>query len=399
MSRVLRRPMFRGGIADSEGVGITSGLMEPRIGYQEPNESNNYNFVQQNDTYNPLTYTSETESQEDRLRRMREKSNEAIRKANEDRGLPSFSSGAAINPETGSPYTLRDRVKLPPTVRQRAEKEGVVFTGDAREQMRQEQEFLKKEEEKKLAAAKLLTEKNNEGSSLKNQKDLIPQKDLPSFFDEYMNMINKANLVNQDEFTKQKYLELAKFGLNLMGQPGGLPGGKKDLFGAISRAAEKPLEGYQNILARESQMNMLPKQLALQASINAMAPGEVEKTMRTLKRIGVSDEKIKDFLLKENTYQQRQQDMAEMEYYKPSLISRFTFLTKKENVKQGFQDTAAQSFLNWKKINPNITPGLISEKPKDKGLAMDKKYYIDPSTGVIVQFDKKINDYRDSQSE
>jgi hypothetical protein len=322
---------------------------------------------------------------------MREKSNEAIRKANEDRGLPSFSSGAAINPDTGLPYTLRDRLKLPPTVRQRAEKEGVVFTGDAREQMRQEQEFLKKEEEKKLAAAKLLTEKNNEGLSLKNQKDLIPQKDLPSFFDEYMNMINKANLVNQDEFTKQKYLELAKFGLNLMGQPGGLPGGKKDLFGAISRAAEKPLEGYQNILARESQMNMLPKQLALQASINAMAPGEVEKTMRTLQRIGVPEEKIKDFLLKENTYQQRQQDMAEMEYYKPSLISRFTFLTKKENVKQGLQDTAAQSFLNWKKINPSLTPGLISEMPKDKGLAVDKKYYIDPSTGVIVQFDKKIN--------
>jgi hypothetical protein len=91
--------------------------------------------------------------------------------------------------------------------------------------------------------------------------------------------------------------------------------------------------------------------------------------------------------------------MAEMEYYKPSLISRFTFLTKKENVKQGLQDTAAQSFLNWKKINPSLTPGLISEMPKDKGLAVDKKYYIDPSTGVIVQFDKKINNYRDSQSE
>jgi hypothetical protein len=387
MSRVLRRPMFRGGYVDSEGTGITSGLTENRIGYQEPNESNNYNFVQG------------IESQEDRLRRMREESNRKIREENEKRGMPSFSSGAAINPETGLPYTLRDRVKLPPTVRQRAEKEGITFTGDAREQMRQEKEFLKKEEEKKLAAAKLLTEKNNEGLSLKNQKNLIPQKDLPSFFDEYMNMINKANLVNQDEFTRQKYLELAKFGLNLMGQPGGLPGGRRDLFGAISRAAEKPLEGYQNILARESQMKMLPKQLALQASINAMAPGEVEKTMRTLQRIGVPEEKIKDFLLKENTYQQRQQDMAEMEYYKPSLISRFTFLTKKENVKQGLQDTAAQSFLNWKKINPNLTPGLISEMPKDKGLAVDKKYYIDPSTGVIVQFDKKINNYRDSSSE
>ena len=32
MSRVLRRPMFRGGIADSEGTGITSGLETPKRG-------------------------------------------------------------------------------------------------------------------------------------------------------------------------------------------------------------------------------------------------------------------------------------------------------------------------------------------------------------------------------
>ena len=79
MSRVLRRPMFRGGIADSEGVGITSGLDTPRKKYAEPDEENNYSFVKQNDTYNPLAYNSETESQSDRLRRMREESNRKIR--------------------------------------------------------------------------------------------------------------------------------------------------------------------------------------------------------------------------------------------------------------------------------------------------------------------------------
>jgi hypothetical protein len=35
MSRVLRRPMFRGGIADSEGTGITSGLENQRQGYAD----------------------------------------------------------------------------------------------------------------------------------------------------------------------------------------------------------------------------------------------------------------------------------------------------------------------------------------------------------------------------
>ena len=372
MSRVLRRPMFRGGYVDSEGTGITSGLTDNysqggRVEFQRGGVSRipGIDDLSQVGIYNP-----------------------------------SFINFAAINPATGLPYTQRDRLNLPPTIEERAEKAGIKLTGIPRaEQIKKLSEFEKEEAAKKLAAAKLLTDKNNQGLISNNEKNITPQKNLTSFFDEYMNMINKANLVNQDEFTKQKYLELAKFGLNLMGQPGGLPGGRRDLFGAISRAAEKPLEGYQNILTRESQMKMLPKQLALQASINAMAPGEVEKTMRTLRRIGVSEEKIKDFLLKENTPQQRIQDQAEMESYKPSLISKFTFLTKKENIKQGLQETAAQSFLNWKKINPNLTLGLISEKPKDKGLAVDKKYYIDPSTGVILQFDKKINDYRDSLSE
>ena len=34
MSRILRRPMFRGGRVDSRGTGITSGLMDGgRVGY------------------------------------------------------------------------------------------------------------------------------------------------------------------------------------------------------------------------------------------------------------------------------------------------------------------------------------------------------------------------------
>ena len=36
MSRILRRPMFRGGPVDSRGTGITSGLMDGgRVGYEK----------------------------------------------------------------------------------------------------------------------------------------------------------------------------------------------------------------------------------------------------------------------------------------------------------------------------------------------------------------------------
>ena len=38
MSRILRRPMFRGGRVDSRGTGITSGLMDGgRVGYNGGN--------------------------------------------------------------------------------------------------------------------------------------------------------------------------------------------------------------------------------------------------------------------------------------------------------------------------------------------------------------------------
>jgi hypothetical protein len=390
MSRVLRRPMFRGGIANSDGVGITSGLDMPRKKYAEPNEDNNYSFVQ-DDTYIPLTVNSETESQSDRLRRMREESAKKIRDYNEQvkTERQQTTENFGINPKTGLPFTPRDRLNLEPSIIDIARKEGIdLRKGTAREQVEATKLFEKSLIEKKAQELKdkaLKDNKNNEPFV----KDNAPIKNLTSFYDEYMSMINKANLVDQDELTKQKYLELAKFGLNLMGQPGGLPGGKKDLFGAISRAAEKPLEGYSNILSRESQMKQLPKQLALQASINAMAPGQIEKSIRELSKY-MPVERAIQIVAKENTSQQRTLDMQEADYYSGKLSSMFNFLNKKEN--KGALDTAGQSFLNWKKIDPTLTFGQLSQIPADKDLAVDKKYYIGPN-GTIVKFDKKGKQY------
>ena len=93
---------------------------------------------------------------------------------------------------------------------------------------------------------------------------------------------------------------------------------------------------------------------------------------------------------KENTSQQRTLDMQEADYYSGKLSSMFNFLNKKEN--KGALDTAGQSFLNWKKIDPNLTFGQLSQTPAEKSLAMDQKYYIGPN-GTIVKFDKKRNIY------
>ena len=389
MSRVLRRPMFRGGIADSEGTGITSGLDTPRKKYAEPDEENNYSFVQQNDTYNPLTYNSETESQSDRLRRMREESDKEIRKYNEQikTERQQTTENFGINPKTGLPFTPRDRLNLEPSIIDIARKEGIdLRKGTAREQVEATKLFEKSLADKKTQELKdkaLKDNKNNEPFVKEN----APIKNLTSFYDEYMAMINKANLVDQDQLTRQKYLELAKFGFNL-GKP--TPAGiKPSLLGSIAAAAEKPLEEYGNILTRESQMKQLPKQLALQASINAMAPGQIEKSIRELSKYMPLERAIA-IVAKENTSQQRTLDMQEADYYSGKLSSMFNFLNKKEN--KGALDTAGQSFLNWKKIDPTLTFGQLSQIPADKDLAVDKKYYIGPN-GTIVKFDKRGKQY------
>jgi len=381
MSRVLRRPMFRGGIANSEGTGITSGLDNKRQGYEDGSTDIG---VQQpldyglNDYYENL-YKPKVErpiTQRERLEQI---------KAERQQSVENF----GINPKTGLPFTPRDRLNLEPSIIDIARKEGIdLRKGTAREQVEATKLFEKSLIDKKAQELKdkaLKDNKNNQGV-FKNETTV---KNLPSFYDEYMSMINKANLIDQDELTKQKYLELAKFGLNLMGQPGGLPGGKRDLFGAISRAAEKPLEGYSNILARESQMKQLPKQLALQASINAMAPGQIEKSIRELSKYMPLERAI-GIVAKENTSQQRTLDMQEADYYSGKLAPIFPFLSKKEN--KGALDTAGQSFLNWKKIDPSLTFGQISQIPADRDLAVDKKYYIGPN-GTIVKFDKRTKQY------
>ena len=371
MSRVLRRPMFRGGIANSDGTGITSGLDNTRQGYADGptdigvQQSLDYGL---NDYYENL-YKPKVErpiTQRERLEQI-----------------------IAEREKQTSGISPRERLGLPLTTTQEMEKEGIKLTGiPVSEQQKLIKQYEQNKADKKAQELKdktLKDNKNNQGV-FKNETTV---KNLPSFYDEYMSMINKANLIDQDELTKQKYLELAKFGLNLMGQPGGLPGGKRDLFGAISRAAEKPLEGYSNILARESQMKQLPKQLALQASINAMAPGQIEKSIRELSKYMPLERAI-GIVAKENTSQQRTLDMQEADYYSGKLAPIFPFLSKKEN--KGALDTAGQSFLNWKKIDPSLTFGQISQIPADRDLAVDKKYYIGPN-GTIVKFDKRTKQY------
>jgi hypothetical protein len=172
MSKILRRPMFRGGPVNSEGTGITSGLNNGyanggRIGYEEPTEENNFNLVTpSNDMFMRSIYGNDytsqnlsnipvAETQAERIARQREESNKKIREYNqiirEEQGSPTTNIG--VKSDTGLPMTPRARLGLEPTLVELAKKEGFdISSGTAAQQgdkRKAFEEYLKNKETKK----------------------------------------------------------------------------------------------------------------------------------------------------------------------------------------------------------------------------------------------------------
>jgi len=306
MSRVLRRPMFRGGIADSEGVGITSGLDTPKRGLVDgPGGYAGYESTYE-DFYSPTA---------DFYKIM----NALPIKSNTIEENKSPLSFAAINPDTGLPYTPRDRLKLPQTTRQRAEKAGVNFTGlDAREQMKQEKEFLKQEEQKKLDEQKKSIIPTISPPPAK-EEEVSKKQDFKTIYEDLLPIFKASVGPDQDEYTRQKYLELAKFGLNLLKPtPAGI---KPSLLGSVATAAEKPLEGYGNIIERERQAAKVPEALALQQAMRLSEPGTVGKAIRDLIQTGAAknEKEALNIYLKGDSASQRKQALEEKQLIRSDL--------------------------------------------------------------------------------
>jgi hypothetical protein len=269
MSRILRRPMFRGGPASSEGVGITSGLNNPRQGYADgPDDEGVQPSVFQNiyDYVNPSSDTVLNRLQSNQEQQKSVIPNSSILQSIYD----------AINP---SSETIIKRLQQ----RQEEQRAPIIKT----QAYREEQKKIAKDYEAKIAAEKAAAEKAKLYTEPNKKNESIPkEEDLQTIYEKYLPMFQKNLGPDQDELTRQKYLELAKFGLNLLKPtPAGI---KPSLMGSIASAAEKPLEGYSNILTRESQAKQTPKQLALQAALSESQPGTLGKQVKDMVRLGIA---------------------------------------------------------------------------------------------------------------
>ncbi len=369
MSRVLRRPMFRGGYVDSEGTGITSGLTEPRQGYANgPTDIGvQPSFTQRiYDIFNPSTQTIV-----ERLQATQQQP-PAV-----EEGSVLQSIYDVINP---SAETILKRIQE----RQAAQGEPIIKTQSYREEQKriakaiedkERLEKLKREEEEKLKTTTTDTEKGK-GVGMGGMQQ--PAKtDLRTVYEDLLPLFQKELGAADDEFSRQKYLELAKFGLNLLRQPGGPPGGERNLLGAIAASAEKPLEGYQTILAKEKQAQRLPKALALEAAMKLSDPSDIAKKIKSLSQMsGLSEEQVaKSFIT----------------------TGESSVKTITNNAEALAENVGKESALKIATTiqEAGISISQLSKLPKDKNNNLEKEkitegYYYD-NDGKVFKVDKNKN--------
>ena len=333
MSRVLRRPMFRGGIADSEGVGITSGLTEPRQGYADGPTIEGVQpsvFQRIYKALNPPTA--------DILKRLQERQR--------------------LQTETNflKPVSAADL-----TYGSEAEKQAAIAA----------EEELKKS---KLPPEPIPT--------ITTKEEVSKKQDFKTIYEDLLPIFRASVGPDQDEYTRQKYLELAKFGLNLLKPtPAGI---KPSLLGSVATAAEKPLEGYGNIIERERQAAKVPEALALQQAMKLSEPGTVGKTIRDLMNSGVAknEKEALNIFLKGDSAAQRKQASEEKQLIRSDLQGY-------EGLK-GIKDQAVINQLaDLVYQDPSLAYKIKGERSKYKPEAYEEgAIYIDK--GKIVKYKKGL---------
>jgi hypothetical protein len=366
MSRILRRPMFRGGPASSDGVGITSGLNNPRQGYADgPTDEG----VQQ-DEYSPLI--QDILGLKDVLKLkgatvVDTLFNVPVNKASE------YITG--YNP--GLSAVRQMQAKGDPTFAKYDPDKAYFFntpTEARKGTIRQNIEYQKEKEKKPVISPTAPPPQLPEEVSKKQDFKTIYEDLLPLF---------KASVgPDQDEYTRQKYLELAKFGLNLLKPtPAGV---KPSLLSSAAAAAEKPLEGYGNILERERQAAKVPEALALQQAIKLSEPGAVGKAIRDLVQTGAAknEKEALKIYLKSDSAAQRKETREE----KALLASKLQGYEALKGVKdQAIIDQLSDLVYE----DPSLISKLKGERSKYKPESYEEgAIYIDK--GKIVKYKKGL---------
>jgi hypothetical protein len=253
MNRILKRPMFRmGGRSDD-------GIMSLRPGYQEGNQVEKPSiFTRILDALNPT-------------------SGQIVEGLQKRQEAPSL--GEALFSPSDAPLEFRTQAEanefleanpefIKPIKILRTGETINVGSGDTGEPSNVPGTPIVPNPQKKISAT---------GGETGEQSD-------QELIKSYMDMFSEAMGESEEDVSRQRYLELAKFGANLLGQPGG------DLVGSIGRAAAPSIQGLAEGAARKSAGDREIKLAGLKTAI-AQMDNPTEEKIKTLARMAGVEEK------------------------------------------------------------------------------------------------------------
>ena len=215
--------------------------------------------------------------------------------------------------------------------------------------------------------------KTDEGDTVINEtKEIVVgdntrESDVKAIYEDILPLLQSTMGVDDSELSRQKYLELAKFGANLMAQPGG------SLTRAIGKAAEQPLEGLTRIAETKRKGKRAPAEIAMKIALAETESGPVGKQIRDLKKVYPQrkgetanewNKRIGDKVLERGTATREATSEGRVKMNTDILIESDIFKTEADAAK------VARAIDN---TGLDIT--YFDEWPKDKADAVDGQHY------------------------
>ena len=276
MSRILKRPMFRKGGTPNEG--IMSGLKETRPGYaQGVGPGLEQIIAGEKLKMSGKPYYTEPYIQ----KKFGDYTSKFFAKPEMDLAeLGGY--GFIETPQSAEEAGIMKFIQTQPEEAYKLFKKGELGGTDY---SKKQAEQIKAAEEAGLGIDFKLPEiKTEPTGEPKPEPKVGPEKAPKSDTDtikDYMDMFKTALAEDPDEIRRQKYLQLAQFGANLLAQPGG------DLAAAVGKAAEPSLAGLAKIQERKQDVATKAKLLGVEA---AMKKGQLAQNIQDLVDLGYSRE-------------------------------------------------------------------------------------------------------------
>jgi len=240
---------------------------------------------------------------------------------------------------------------------------------------------LKSEQTKReLLKENLYSNLEEKPKSKKKEKIDISSVSDEETMESYMKMFEKAAGTDPDETKRSKWLELAKFGANVLAQPGG------DLTGAIGKAAAPSIEGLGKTMAGDRDAKRQLRIAGLSAYLKGKDPGSIGKAVKDIMAANPNISKQDALALalrsgtatRESTAEDRTQKIQDTlfksGFVNNEVYARDAALALQESVEQGVPSTR------------------YTKLPKDKDDRKDGAYYIDPDSGILGRYNKSTGE-------